>query len=768
MTSLCLAPLPLPLPDRPRAYPVHQRVADWLASSLTAGVDPDPDATLRRLLPLVAASFDAEDRLALHRHLWTLWPQVQAQTREAALGWLDGRLAAWCRCLSGAWSADETWQALAAWHLTGGAGCPVAPDYVLALLEAHGQRGEDAGPLAQWLAVQARLDLDTQDLDPVEADRLLTQTVAAVEAGVTPWAMGMARLFELAVRAGQAALAEEMLERCVRGGAAAALSPRWLRCWIDGAVEAAGPAAGPLWLKEPLQSQWLQPARLAEPGWWARLLSGLHRPAVRDRVQRMVQRLTFPSDGAATPATPEAPCWPLLGALDACFAQAEQGESVAQAARVLLDGGALSPAAAAALCRVLALQAMERGDAAAACQALAEARAVDSDGPSRQWLAALLELLDGPPALSAVLSAGSEGAVDGVELALWAQCAEAASPPLRTLAQAMLARGLLDGALEARATERRRDLPRAATLWQALATDPAHADEARQRLASEPLQHWLPWLAEGPGREHLWIAPAPEQANGELLIVLSCLESRHGFAQVRGLQRALPGHHLLFVHNPEFNWYSADVATQLDTLVRARVLPQFAPAQVTCYFGSMGGHGALKLATRFGFRAVVFNAQTALDLWATFRPHERQRLWAVADGAQVEVPAGRTGPVPSLYLAVGSDTADREALTVLIDSLRCGWRGQCIVEKFPDPFHAGLVRRIARRDIPDFLVQASARLAQLQDLPEVPPGMVAVASHQHASFWDQLDAAAALKVEIVWRSGRLYIAESTRCGTVPV
>jgi hypothetical protein len=43
-----------------------------------------------------------------------------------------------------------------------------------------------------------------------------------------------------------------------------------------------------------------------------------------------------------------------------------------------------------------------------------------------------------------------------------------------------------------------------------------------------------------------------------------------------------------------------------------------------------------------------------------------------------------------------------------------------------------------------------------------------VAPHQQDRFWSQLDAAPALKVEIVWRSGRLFIAESTRCGTVPV
>jgi hypothetical protein len=745
-----------------RSSPIRQSVQDWITGLHTT---LDDAQQLRQLLPLVAAHFDADDRLALHRHLWHLWARVDTTTREAAGQWLDGRLAPWCRRMAQDWDAPDTWQALAEWHLGRSGHCPPAPDYVLALLQAHGQTGPTAMPQAQWLAVRAQLDLDTRNLPPAEADRLVGQTVAAVEAGVAPWAQGMARLFELAVRAGNEALATATLGQCVQGGGSAALSPQWFRRWLEG--------EGVLALTEPLQSQWLQPARLPDPAWRARLLATLHRPSAKARVQALQAAL---GDVQADPLSESAASgWRMLGALDACHGLAERRELPDHAVRTLLDSGALAPAAAAALCRALALQSMDRGDAAGAFRALAEARAADSDAQSRHWLSALLKILAGEDttgveALCDRLGCGSDGAAGGAEVAQWQglEASDAVPEPLRTLARAMLARALLDGALEGCATDRRRDLRRAEALWQQLASDPDHADEARRRLATEPLQHWLPWLVDGPGREHLWISPSQQQACGELLIVLSCLESRHGYAQVRGLQRALPGHHLLFVNNPEFNWYSGPVAEELAALVRARVLPHFAPERVTCYFGSMGGHGALKLAARFGFRAVVFNAQTDLGLWATFRPNERQRLWAVAAGAQFEAPSGADRPTASFYLAVGSDTADREALTCLIASLRHCTHGQWIVEKFADPHHAGLVRRIARRDIPDFIEQAAQRLAALQVLPEDPPGMVAVARHQQDSFWAQLDAAPALKVEIVWRSGRLFIAESTRCGTVPV
>lgn len=755
-------PTPATRTASPRSYPRHQSVQDWIS-----GLQPALDAAqrLRQMLPLVAADIDPDDRLALHRHLWRLWRSVDGATRAAAAQWLDGRLAPWCRLMAGEWEAPATWLGLAEWHLVRAGHCPQAPDYVLALLHAHGQTGSAARPEAQWAAVRARLDLDDQALSPQEAERLLGQTVSVVEAGCAPWAEGIARIFELAVRVGNAALAAQTLVQCVQGGAAAALSPRWFRCWLEG--------DGVLALSAPLQAQWLQPARLPDPAWRARLLLALRRTSVRERVQDLCAALDGGS--ASVPPAPESPGWRMLGALDACHDLAASGELPEPAVRTLMDSGALAPAAVAALCRALALQAMDRGDAATAFRALAEARAVDSDALARQWLSALLKLvgdegLASVQQLCAQLDSGSDGAAGGEELARWQRlaCDEEVPDALRTLARAMLARGLLDGALEARATDRRRDLRQADALWRSLADDIDHAVEAQRRLASEPLRDWLPWLAEGPGREHLWIPPQSDPASGELLIVLSCLESRHGFAQVRGLQRAMPGHHLLFVHNPEFNWYSGAAFEGLAELVRARVLPAFAPERVTCYFGSMGGHGALKLAMQFGFRAVVFNAQTDLDLWACFRPQERQRLWAAAEGAWIKVPSGTDTPVASCYLAVGSDTADREALSCLIDSLRDCRHGQFIVEKFADPHHAGLVRRIARQDIPDFIGQAAQRLTALQALPAQPPGMVAVAAQQQDSFWAQLEAASALKVEIVWRSGRLFIAESTRCGTVPV
>lgn len=75
----------------------------------------------------------------------------------------------------------------------------------------------------------------------------------------------------------------------------------------------------------------------------------------------------------------------------------------------------------------------------------------------------------------------------------------------------------------------------------------------------------------------------------------------------------------------------------------------------------MGGHGALTFALAVGWRAIVYNPQTDLDLWAAVRPRERALLWAARQHASlVDSPLSARGRVP-LYDACGAATADREA-----------------------------------------------------------------------------------------------------------
>jgi hypothetical protein len=201
-------------------------------------------------------------------------------------------------------------------------------------------------------------------------------------------------------------------------------------------------------------------------------------------------------------------------------------------------------------------------------------------------------------------------------------------------------------------------------------------------------------------------------------------------------------------------------------MVRERVLSQVTRDKVCCYFGSMGGTGAMKLALELGLRAVVFNPQTDLDLWASFRPGQRQQLWG-ADrlASPLDWPSDAWAKAP-LYLACGSATADRLAFSALIPRWRQARQAHLILEKFPDPEHAGLIKRIACQTMSDTIESAARRLTELTVLPLTPePGLFELSPTQQAHFWEHLDAARSAKVEIVVRDGRMWVSESSSCKT---
>jgi hypothetical protein len=106
----------------------------------------------------------------------------------------------------------------------------------------------------------------------------------------------------------------------------------------------------------------------------------------------------------------------------------------------------------------------------------------------------------------------------------------------------------------------------------------------------------------------------------------------------------------------------------------------------------------------------VFNPQTDLDLWAAFRPRERRCCGArSATPRLADLPAGAWERTP-LYLACGSATADREALSVVIAQLRRCAHASAIIEKFDDDNHAGLMARISGGPVAPVLAREAVRL----------------------------------------------------------
>jgi hypothetical protein len=254
------------------------------------------------------------------------------------------------------------------------------------------------------------------------------------------------------------------------------------------------------------------------------------------------------------------------------------------------------------------------------------------------------------------------------------------------------------------------------------------------------------------------------------MIVFSCVYSHDTFASVPSLVQGLPGHHLLFVNNPELNWYSGTAFDEVCRLIELRVARRFARHQVSCYLGSMGGYAALRFALHFGFRAIAFNPQVDLDLWAAYRPMQRALIHAEPARVHLQdVPTKRLARTP-IYYTVGATTPDRTAFSLFVELVsRCA-QAQLIVEKFADWHHPGLIRRITGGRVPEALQAIENRLAVLLSIdrePALNAGFAEVAPADMRRFWSGVAAAAKLKLEIVVREGRVWVRDSTACGTLP-
>ncbi|MDQ5877440.1 MAG: hypothetical protein QG638_171 [Pseudomonadota bacterium] len=748
----------------PSRFPRGQSVQTWLDVVLGEG-PPDPWRRLRRLLPMVDASMDAADRLALHRCLWSVWKDTPASVRAQAAALLDGRYRLLCDWMDLDWAHPQTRQRLAAVHLQPHSGWPQAPDYVLALLDQPDAQGEMTPAQQGWWRCLAHLRLAPWAIDLVQAEIWSTWVADATAQECVMWSAGMSVMFEILVRAGQHGPATDILAECIAAGRADVIAVEPLCCWLEG--------EHPLRLGARWQSAWLKPGSVGHAAWRARLRTSVHRASVISRLDHLESQLAARGaghDGGEPESLHDA--WRLLAMLDRCYVLALSGCLPSQAIELLMAPGQLAPASVAGLWHVFAHQCMQSGQAIAALSALARARSARSDEEVRQTLAQLLALVveempaTAAPALRQVidqLEQGSQGGAQSAEAHAWCALNRGLIPGhwLKSAVQAMCARLAADGALEPAATDRQRDLSSAGRLWKELRSDEVHADEAARYLASEPLQDWLPWLRTARGvRSHLWIDSRHEgSSNDELLIVFSCLESRHGFANFRGLAGKMKGKSLLFVNNPEFDWYSGGTFDDVVGLIQSEVFPRFPVEKVCCYFGSMGGYGALALARYFGFRAIVFNPQVDLDLWAAFRPVERERLWrasALGAGCAVMSP----WPSASLCLMVGSGTADREALSALIPGLAACCHGSFIIRKFPDAVHAGLIGRVVHEPIADFLERTMARLTRLARLGEALSDCADECSltpvEDVDALWRQIDESDCLQVEIISRAGRVF------------
>ena len=742
------------------AFAHCEAYADYFAR--LAQHHPPADA-LRRLLSHVDAVLVATERVAL-------WQAMGHSTRalgdaecRAVAGCLDGRYANLVAALALPWrSPTLVARLMSEALLASGPGTSAQPAAALALLESHGWR-----PLAQpldhapglvLLAAMAELSQAAKSgtrLGGPMLEDLQTALVTASTRDPALCAPAMGCLFDLALHARDEPTATAVLAELLMHGQAGALPLPRVRDWLDGSFAIDVPMhRQPLALAPRWQARWLQPAAWAQSSTLAALIASLRRDAPRERLRQLAGQL---GHDPRAPAAPR-PDWQPLTALDAAYACQDLGGDPLPQLEPVLCRDYIAAEARLALHWHAAERHRQQGRLEHAACELLGARRARADDALRGSLVQLLQAL-GVEAIAALPHFSSDWRD---EERFWQQLLLQAEGPLQRIAAVHLATLWGEGSLEPGAPLKTQRLAEAQELWAWLASHDLYTEAVRTALHDPQRQALLEGRCEGPGCDHLWFETAGAT---RLMVVFSCAVSHHEHPEIDAFRGRLPDHHLLFVRNPDFNWYCDEAFDALCHLVREKVLPRFDPAQVSCHYGSMGGHGALKLALAFGFRALVFNPQTDLDLWATRRPAQRPQLWAVRRHARLDAwPAAAFERMP-LYLACGSNSADREALSALIATLRQCRQLSAVVEKYSDPRHAGLMVRISNGSIARTLATIDARLDTLL-APAPLAGMQAVAAGDVAAWWQALDNAQAMKVEIQVRDGRLWWQPSTRCGTV--
>ncbi|MGA0611578.1 hypothetical protein [Caldimonas sp. KR1-144] len=705
---------------------------------------PPTRAALEHLLVHLESALDAEARVALWRALWSQWAGLDTDDRAQAARLLDGRFRTVLGWLDTPFDHPATLVRLAEAHLAEGE--LHCPGFVFALYRHHGlepafDEPQQLPAALAWPLVQAELRLTAPGaLDARRAASLQQTSLALAEADGEQVARALLTLFEIGVRANDALASTEALAECLRCGLQPRLPVSMLRAWLE-----AGRHEQPLALAGGAEARAIAPARWHESAHRAALAAALSRPGAHERLAALSTAL------GETPAehAPADEALNALAALDRGYAKLDADANDAR----------FADAAIAALHHAHGERAAAEGRVEDAAIAFAAARRLDGHAGAEAALWSLLEA-------QAPQDAAAARAVDDEE-ARWRALADSAAPRIARVAQAQLAALWTDGALVPCQTARRQRLPEAKALWQSLAAHAPWRALADERLRSVPFALMSRLLSrphgDAGGREHLWLETPGAQ---RVLIVFSCVDSHHSFTSVPSLVQGLRGHHLLFVNNPELNWYSGTAFEATCRVIEARVLSRFAREDVACYFGSMGGYAALRFALHFGLRAIAFNPQVDLDLWAAYRPMQRALIHGEAERVHLQdLPREAFARAP-LYYTVGSATADRCAFSRFVARVAECDDARLVVEKFADPHHAGLIRRTTRGQIPQAIEAIDRRLGEIAVLDDPARGGFAeVPADERERFWARVDAAQRLKLEIVVRAGRVWTRESTDCAT---
>ncbi|MDB5817882.1 MAG: hypothetical protein JWQ11_1522 [Rhizobacter sp.] len=783
-------------------------------------------AVVRRLALHIDAELTPEQRVSLYRCLWRTVRSSAVAVRAKTARLFDQRhagLVAWCER---PWSDPLTHRRLAQAHLPGVSAerlewqGPQDAGFVVALLSGKAGSSDEAstghdGDLADASTTDAtgdtlgdHADAAPDSLDPASmlvglqaclqgmpcgslVDRHLAgiwrqATLDVAAADPTLRLDALRTLFLLALAEGDTFFADSALADCVREQAHVELTPAMFCRWL----QADDAAAGPLQLAPALDAKWCRPQALHSASFRAALSGAFRRPSTLARLAALERNLV---DAPTPPLDLEdrIPTQVLraLSRLDAAWQRLGDRRPIGRSAASLLSSGCPGNEATAVLQRSVGIEAIAAGHPHAANIAFGAARSAGCRDASR-LLQQLVESIDEAAWKAAADETGRHwwhvlpasplelGQGWQVEEPIWLQLARHGTPVIAAMAAYQLAVLYSDGCLQPCDGARRSAPLLALALWTELLGEPAYAAEAARRLDSGAMRAVSAYGFQQDGVDWLCV-PSTEPDADRLLIVFTGFEKRHGFDSLE-LVNGFEGHHLLFLHDPHGTGYSGDAFERLCELVRAHVDTVFDPARVTCHGSGMGAAGALKTAMHFGFQAVVVNPSMQHGLDAAFDRRRREAHDNRDDQGDVSewpVEAFEHSPV---CLLVGARPADREAFTLWLAKIRQCRDGRFIVEKFDDQTEDhdfrdgrdgrdgrhghGLLRRVAAKR--GWVATLSSMIDRLGELAspgerihaEVPAALL-------PRFWERLDEAPRLKLEIVIADGRVFVADSLHTGT---
>ena len=538
---------------------------------------PAPQPAMRRLLSHVDAALDADERVALWSALWHTAQRLSDPECHAVAACLDGRYAGLVATLALPWDSAKLVARLMSEALQSGRpSTATQPAAALALLAHHGwpalQQPADHAPGLVLLAARATLaqaaKSDTR-LDAATLDRLQTALLAASTRDPALCAAAMGCLFDVALQARDEPTATAVLAELLQHGLASTLPLPRVRDWLDGSFAIDEPMQRqPLALAPRWQARWLQPATWAQPATLTALIASLRREAPKDRLRQLAALL---GHGASAPAAPH-PDWQPLTALDAAYACIQLGGDPVPQLQPMLRREDIAAEARLALHGHAAEQHRRQGRLEHAAFQLLHARRAPAHDAVRHSLSQLLQTLHGGP-LAALPLFGSDWRDEEV---FWQSLLKEAEGPLQRIAALHLATLWGEGSLAPGAPMKTQQLAAAQELWAWLAPHEAYTEAARAALHDPQRQAQLEGRCDGPGCDHLWFeTPGATR----LMVVFSCAVSHHEHPEIAAFRGRLPDHHLMFVRNPDFNWYCDEAFDALCRLVREKVLPRFDPVK---------------------------------------------------------------------------------------------------------------------------------------------------------------------------------------------